>query len=157
MYMSEPPLLAGNEDDEPGDLAQINERYGPMMLSVFDALAKKHNLIAGDRLEMLHDFYIEALGGVVERFDRSYGKFSTYLYKAFYFFARDRIARSLERDELIVPLDEAMDQKAVEDPHWEPSPEDERSLPEAVKGLPLELRLALEARLGGESERHMTA
>jgi DNA-directed RNA polymerase specialized sigma24 family protein len=152
MYMNEPPSSPNHGEYCPGDLAQIHEQYGTMLLSAVPALVRKgFDVKLEDGTDLLHDFYLDALPGILDRYDPAF-KFSTYLYGAFVLFVRDRIERNERWNRLLVPLDEAIAQNVpAEEPEWEPPLDAERRLAEAIKHLPAEPGLILKARLGGES------
>src|ERR1051326_8031872 len=105
--------LPGN--DVPRDLAEVHERYAPMLLSAVRALVKKGLDVKSDEyLDLVHDFYIEELPGALDRYDSGRGKFSTYLYRAFVYFACRRATRTTRQNELLVPLDEGRDEAVPE-------------------------------------------
>ena len=142
-------------NEAPRELAQIYEEYTPLLLSAVAALARKGFAInPGEGLEVVHDFYIEALPGLLERYDASRGRFSTYLYGAFLRFARPRTVRSLRWKRLLVPLDDAIDHAIAFDE--KPSEESQQSVAAALERLPKPLRDVLEARLAQhQSERQI--
>ena len=65
----------------------------------------EHFAVYASDTNALKDFYVEALPGLLERYDASRARFSTYLYGAFLRFARPRVVRSLRWKQLLVPLD----------------------------------------------------
>jgi RNA polymerase sigma factor (sigma-70 family) len=148
-----PSRLTPNE--APQGLAQVYEEYTPLLLSAVAALARKgFDINPGEGLEVVHDFYLEALPGLLERYDASRARFSTYLYGAFLRFARPRIVRSLRWKRLLVPLDDAIEYAIAFDER--PSQESQQSVAAALERLPKPLRDVLEARLAQhQSERQI--
>jgi RNA polymerase sigma factor (sigma-70 family) len=149
-------LLVTGNDDAPGDLAQLYECHAPMLAAAVAAMAQKGmDVNPADGLDLVHDFYIEALDGIMARYDPSRAKISTYLYKAFVYFVSKRIARQERWKDLLLPLDEAIAQSPVE-AVW---PGDDRwRLAQTLQRIPPELRDILQARLADrESEREIAA
>jgi RNA polymerase sigma factor (sigma-70 family) len=135
-----------SRDDVPRDLAQIYVDYTPLLLSGVATLARKGlDINPGEGLEVIHDFYLEALPGLLERYDASRARFSTYLYGAFLRFARPRIIRSIRWKRLLVPLDDAIEHAAALDEA--PSEGAHDAVAAAIEGLPRALRDVLDARL----------
>ena len=143
-------------DEAPQDLEQVYEKYTPVLLGALAALVRQgFRLNPGEGLEVVHDFYIEALPGLFERYEPSQAKFSTYLYGAFLRFARGRIIRHQRWNRLLVPFDDAIAHPAA--------PEDSSTtevlnarVAGALRALPRELRITIEARVArGESEREI--
>jgi len=149
--MSKGPSITGSV---PASLDEVYEAFTPMLLSAVGSLARRgYGINPGEALDVIHDFYLEALPGLFEHFDPSKGKFSTYLYGSFLQFARPRIVRGIRWKAIIVPFDEAIDHPApILDDY--PPVELEASVLLAYKRLPKTLRATLDARLDqGQSER----
>jgi len=144
--------LAGNE--VPRNLQEVHDRYTPMLVSVALALAEKGLPLNSDEaLDLVHDFYIEALPGTLERYDPSRGGFGTYLHRAFAYFAFPRLLQNKRWNEMAAPLDEAKKVAAPDEQPYEPPPERQQAA-EALRHLPPELRSILYARLvRGETDR----
>jgi RNA polymerase sigma factor (sigma-70 family) len=147
-----PPMPQG----APRDLEQVYEDYTPLLLSAVASLARKgYDIHPAEGLEVVHDFYLEALPGLLQRYDPARAKFSTYLYGAFLHFARPRIVRNIRWAHMLVPFDDAIEhQTAVEDA------DDLSGLRECLavsfQALPKDLRATLEARISkAESEREV--
>ena len=149
-------------DDVPGDLAELYDRYRPLLLSGVAALADMGmDVNPADGLDLVHAFFADALPRVLKRYDPSRGKFSTYLYGSFLRFVRWGIAREAKWKPVVVPLEEAMREPAPEE-----APEEDqvdviaaeeaiqRRLACALQRLPPTFQTVLEARLvERESER----
>src|SRR5579862_4195018 len=102
-------------DDVPRNLAEVHERFTPLLITAAGDLAEEGlNVAPGDALELVHDFYVVALEGVLTGYRPYLSKFSTYLYWAFRIFARRRIAREARLRDVLVPLEEGMEQLAVQ-------------------------------------------
>ena len=140
----------------PRGLAEVYEDYTPLLLSGVAALARKGlDINPGEGLEVVHDFYLEALPGLLERYDASRARFSTYLYGAFLRFARPRIVRNIRWKRLLVPLDDAIEHATAFD---ETLSEEcsQQSVAAALERLPKPLRDVLNARLAHhQSERQI--
>jgi DNA-directed RNA polymerase specialized sigma24 family protein len=132
----------------------VYERYTPLLLAGLGRLAAKgYDVNPADALGVVHDFYVEALPGILERYDASRGSFATYIYGAFLHFARPRIVRELRWQRLLMPFDDAVEHAAG---HGGEKTADGLldELAAAYGELPKPLRAALERRLAkGESER----
>jgi RNA polymerase sigma factor (sigma-70 family) len=139
----------------PQGLAEVYEAYTPLLLSGVAALARKGlDINPGEGLEVIHDFYLEALPGLFERYDASRARFSTYLYGAFLRFARPRILRNIRWKRLLVPLDGAIEHAIAFDETL--SEQSQQSVSAALERLPKPLRDVLEARLAQhQSERQI--
>jgi hypothetical protein len=66
----------------------------------------------GESRDIIHDFYVEAWDDLVRRFDPQKGRFSTYLFAAFFRFARRRILRWHQWHGPLQSLKELADPKA---------------------------------------------
>jgi len=145
--------LNGNET--PPGLAQAYERYKPLLIAAIGAMARKGTRIPlADGIELVDDFFIEALDGLLVRYDPSQSRFSCYLYRAFRRFARRRMDPIVRRNELLVPVEEAEEEPAVDPADTARIEDDAQRLDEALERLPPPLRKVLEARLDGcPSER----
>jgi RNA polymerase sigma factor (sigma-70 family) len=138
------------------NLEQMYEEYTPLLLSAVASLAKRgYAAHPAEGLELVHDFYLEALPGLVERYDPAKAKFSTYLYGAFLRFARPRLVRNMRWKRLFVSFDDAIEHPAAGESSA-PSEALVDGVGRAMAELPRELREVLEARLRrGESEREI--
>lgn len=143
-------------DDAPQDLEQVYEKYTPVLLGALAALVRQgFRLNPAEGLEVVHDFYIEALPGLFERYESSRAKFSTYLYGAFLRFARARIIRHQRWNRLLVPFDDAIAHPAVPDDSSVAETLNAR-VADALHALPRDLRITVDARVArGESERQI--
>ena len=137
-------------------LERVYEEYTPMLLSAVASLSKRgYDMHPAEGLELVHDFYLEALPGLFGRYDESKGKFSTYLYAAFLRFARPRLLRNMRWKRLFVSFDDA-----IAHPQAQDAGESYEALVErvtaAIAALPPELKFVVEARTRrGESEREV--
>ena len=135
-------------------LEQIYQEQTPLLLSAVRSLARQgYDMHPSEGLELIHDFYLEALPGLLGRYDASKAKFSTYLYAAFVRFARPRLLRNARWTRLFVSFDDALAHPAA-------TVERDESLVEgvakAVASLPRELKAVIEGRSArGESERQV--
>ncbi len=110
---------------------------------------------------MVHDFYIEELPGILERYEASRAQFSTYLYAAFLRFARPRLVRNIRWKSILVPFDQWIERHAAAayEPHTDVDTSAlEQRLARAWAALPKSLKAVLDARMkAGESERATAA
>jgi DNA-directed RNA polymerase specialized sigma24 family protein len=83
------------------------QKFRPLMMTAFSHLAHQgYAAPPADGLELVHDFFIEAWDGLVDRYDESHAKFETYLFAAFVRFARPRIVKNLRWTRELFPPDE---------------------------------------------------
>ena len=139
-------------DDVPRDLAEVHERFTPLLIAAAGDLAEEGlNVSPADALELVHDFYVVALERALTGYRPYLSKFSTYLYWAFRIFARRRIAREARLKDVLVPLEEGMEQPAAEsslpDAEEDPAEVIDRRLTWALARLPQQCRSVLEARV----------
>jgi len=124
--------------------------YRRLLFSALKRLRQQGFVAAPDEgVDLIHDFYLEAWPGVVQRFDPARGRFSTFLFQAFVRFARPRIIR-LARWDLIGEGAEHYPVAQQRDLELEL---DVVRVREALEALPRADRELLEARLQGRSER----
>lgn len=135
------------------DLERVYEEYTPLLLAAVGSLARKgYDVHPAEGLELVHDFYLEALPGLRERYDPAKGKFSTYLYGAFLRFARPRLLRNMRWKRMFVPFEDAVEHVAADEPG--PSEALVAAAAKALSALPANLRTVVDGRLRrGESER----
>ena len=81
--------------------------YRPYLFRVLGRLARDGYAVPpDDGLDLVHDFFVEAWSGVVERYDSEKAQFPTYLHLSFASFARPRIVKLTRwRTTLIDPHD----------------------------------------------------
>lgn len=137
-------------------LERVYEEYTPLLLSaVRSLLTKGYEVHPAEGLELVHDFYLEALPGLLARYDASRGKFSTYVYAAFLRFVRPRLVRDMRWRRLFVPFEDAIAHPAAA-ADTGPSEALVGAAERALSELPAQLRAVIDGRLRrGESERQM--
>jgi RNA polymerase sigma factor (sigma-70 family) len=125
--------------------------FRPLFFSALARLARGGYPVPPDEsLDLIHDFFIEAWPGLLERYDPDRARFTTYAFQAFVRFARPRIAR-LNRWRQLDFRTEAEGASDAQDVEVE---YDIARIRDALRQLPMEDREILEARLsGGQSER----
>jgi RNA polymerase sigma factor (sigma-70 family) len=138
------------------DLERVYEEYTPLLLSALASLVRRgYRLQPAEGLELVHDFYLEALPGLQSRYDPSKGKFSTYVYGAFVRFAQARLLREARWKQLLVPFEAALAHVAA----VEPDPGADASIAavtRALDQLPRDLRVVIDGRVRrNESEREL--
>jgi len=137
-------------------LDRVYEEYTPMLLSAVASLVRRgYDMHPAEGLELIHDFYLEALPGLVERYDEKQAKFSTYLYAAFLRFARPRLLRSMRWKRMFVSFDDAIAHPSAPEnaTHNEVLVD---AVSKAVAALPQDLRAVIDGRANrGESERQL--
>jgi RNA polymerase sigma factor (sigma-70 family) len=70
------------------------EQYERMLWHVLAQLARRGYVVPpSEARDLIHDFYLEVWQGLTERYDSKRGNFSSYVFGAFYRFARRRIIR----------------------------------------------------------------
>jgi RNA polymerase sigma factor (sigma-70 family) len=146
------PMRAGTAQE----LERVYEEYTPLLLSAVASLAKRgYDMHPAEGLELIHDFYIEALPGLLNRYDEKKARFSTYLYAAFLRFARPRLLRNVRWTRMFVPFEDAI-------AHPTEAADAARneallgSVARAMSSLPHELRIVVEGRATrNESEREL--
>jgi len=90
----------------PQSLEEVYQSCTPLLLSAIGRLIRGgYRIDPAMGLDYVHDFYLEALPGLFERYDPSLGRFSTYVYAAFLQFARPRIVRSMRWEGMLADLD----------------------------------------------------
>ena len=138
------------------EFERVYDEYSPMLLSAVASLAKRgFDIHPAEGLELIHDFYLEALPGLTGRYDESKAKFSTYLYAAFLRFARPRLLRNMRWKRLFVSFDDAIAHPSAPD-HAEPSESLVEGVSRAIAALPHDLKTVIEGRARlGESERQV--
>lgn len=66
----------------------------PLLFGALGKLARQGFVVApADSMDLIHDFFAESWAGLVSRYDPSKGRFESYVYVAFLYFARPRIIR----------------------------------------------------------------
>jgi RNA polymerase sigma factor (sigma-70 family) len=99
------------------------EQYERLLWRVLAHLAQRGYVVPpSEARDLIHDFYVEAWQGLVERFDPKRGNFSSYLFGAFYRFARRRIllwqnwrSRVVNVRHLVYHVDESTDSEQAVD------------------------------------------
>jgi RNA polymerase sigma factor (sigma-70 family) len=135
---------------------EVYERHTALLLSALRRLVDRgYQIDPTSGLELVHDFYVEALPGILERYEPKQASFTTYLYGAFLRFARPRLVRGARAAAILVPFDERIHQL-----HASSSENaDDRvsalvdSVGDALRTLPLASQRILRWRLEGSSER----
>lgn len=96
------------KNDAEFDQFSTHER---LLWRVLAALARDGFVAPPDEgRDLIHDFYVQAWAGVLERFDGAKSTFATYLSAAFYRFGRRRIVRLQEWKYRLVELDSISEQ-----------------------------------------------
>lgn len=138
--------------DAPRSLEEVYESCTPLLLSAIGRLLRSgYRLDPALGLDLVHDFYVEALPGLFDRYDPAQGRFTTYLYAAFLRFARPRIIRAMRWEGMLGDLDgyAAVPAAPVEFPDRLAD-----ATERAFAALPRESRAVLKARIvDGASER----
>jgi RNA polymerase sigma factor (sigma-70 family) len=135
--------------------------YERLLWRVLATLAR-HGFVAppNEGRDLIHDFYVEAWPGVLERFDEAKSAFTTYLSAAFYKFARRRIVSLQNWRYRFVDLDAIADTASDGKAPHELVEDDEqvRFITKALLTLPSVEREVLYAYLsGGESSERTLA
>lgn len=135
-------------------LERVYEEYTPMLLAAVASLGKRgYDMHPAEGLELVHDFYLEALPGLLVRYDESKAKFSTYLYAAFLRFTEPRLRREMRWRRMFVAFEDAIAHPLAPDVS-EQSEILVAAVAGAIDALPPELRRVIDARVRrGESER----
>jgi RNA polymerase sigma factor (sigma-70 family) len=135
-------------------VAEPFEQYERLFWRVLARLARLgYVLPPGESRDIIHDFYLEAWENLLDRFDPSRGKFSTYLFTAFYRFARRRIVRWHHWHRPLRTLRELAVTEAPAPAVWEDEPR-LAAIRTSLARLRPEQREALQAYLAGaEGER----
>lgn len=142
------PLL-----NRPATLEEVYESCTPLLLSGLSRLARQgYRADPATALDLIHDFYLEALPGLFDRFDIRRGRFSTYLYGAFLHFARPRIVRQMRWQAMLADLDEYRGALPRAAPEFSDAAADAAA--DALARLPKPLHKVVVARIvDGLSER----
>lgn len=140
--------------NRPSSLEEVYTSCTPLLLSAIAKLSGQgYHVDPATALDLVHDFYLEALPGLFERFDDSRGRFSTYLYGAFLHFARPRIVRNMRWEGMLGDL-ETHRLRSQPDEAPEFSDATTEAMAAAFAALPRPLQAVLKARVvGGLSER----
>jgi RNA polymerase sigma factor (sigma-70 family) len=89
------------------ELAKAYREYLPLLLGALARLARSGYVVRpSDALEFVHDFFLEAWGGLQERYRPELGSFRTYVWGAFVRFARPRIVREGRWRDMLCPVEE---------------------------------------------------
>jgi len=142
-------------------MTQALERCTPLLIAAVGAMARDGlDVMPGDALDLVHEFYADAMEGFLARHDPSLGTFTTYVFGGFRRFAYRRIGRRARARRLLVPLDDVLDEAmkcpAREEAETARIEADAQRFADALARLPLRFRQILEARLGGcETERDL--
>ncbi len=146
--------MVHQSDDDIGTF----EEHKPTMFAALARLARQGYVVApGEALELMHDFYVEAWGDLQQRYDTHKGAFDTYLYSAFLYFARPRIAEDHKWRQYLRPLDD-IERAELSRAHLEQEPQtpfhDVSVVRRAFSALSPEDQRVLELRVvDGQSER----
>jgi RNA polymerase sigma factor (sigma-70 family) len=137
------------------------EDYERVLWGVLGILARKGYVTPPDEgRDLIHDFYVEHWHGLQHRFDPELGRFSSYLFQAFYRFARRRILLLGSWRSRLVDLSD-LARHAVDTTPGPPDvvaqAEQVRRVEEAVSALPpFQWRVLREFLSGeGKSERYL--
>jgi RNA polymerase sigma factor (sigma-70 family) len=146
----------------PQNLEEVYRSWTPLLLSALRRLrASGYTVDALDGMDLVHDFYLEVVPDLLERYEPERAQFSTYLYGAFLRFARPRIIRELRWKGMLTDLEELpQGWKLATWPEFVDAAEssDADALSEAIGQqfalLPSSLRVVVNARIvEGLSER----
>ncbi len=121
------------------------QNFQRLLWLVLGTLARRgYPVQPADARDLVQDFYLEEWSSLEERFDPAQGRFESYLFKAFYRFARQRIVRMERWRNRLLDLDHAIE-LSDEAPTPEDVLDDEaraarmtqamRRLPESSRGL----------------------
>lgn len=131
--------------DAVGDGIQFEEFKG-LFWRAFAKLAAQGFVVPPDEAQdVIHDFFIEEWGGIRSRYDASRGKFSSYLFIAFFRFARQRAIRlqNLRAQLVASGLFEPEDPRAQDPSEVSEHHEQLDSLRAALRSLPSDEREVL--------------
>jgi RNA polymerase sigma factor (sigma-70 family) len=144
------------------NLEEFYQSWTPLLLSALGRLRRSgYPLDLAEGMDLVHDFYVEAVPGLLARYEPERAQFSTYLYGAFLHFARPRIVRELRWKGMLTDLDELppewmpISEPALVDPNVS-SDSDELidTIGRQFASLPSSLRAVVTVRiLDGLSER----
>ncbi|MGE3274961.1 MAG: sigma-70 family RNA polymerase sigma factor [Vicinamibacterales bacterium] len=143
----------------PGSLDEAYAVCTPLLLGALGRLGRMgYRVDPAEGLDLVHDFFVEALPGLLERFDAARDtRFTTYAYGAFVRFARPRIVRLRRWRRMTAALDSIPELAAAPAEHDEPFSEAlTHSMAAAFAALPPDARRALRMRIVDEaSEREL--
>jgi DNA-directed RNA polymerase specialized sigma24 family protein len=134
-------------------MEEVYESCTPLLLSAMSRLIRSgYRIDPSLGLDLIHDFYLEALPGLFTRYESGRGRFSTYLYGAFLRFARPRIIRNMRWSGVVADLDRYPAPAAADDVGF--SSGDISISVTALAQMPAIPRAVLKARIvDGLSER----
>ena len=146
-------ILGAHLDRAPRGLEEVYESCTPLLLSALGRLIRSgYRLDPSMGLDLVHDFYLEQLPGLFERYDHTKAQFSTYLYAAFLKYARPRIIRNMRLEGLMSDLERYPASSTEAEPEF-PDRLTEAT-EQAFEELPHDSRAVLKARIvDGLSER----
>jgi RNA polymerase sigma factor (sigma-70 family) len=156
------PAATGSLPAQSPSREEAYGRYRPLLLSALAKLATRgFATIPDDGMDLIQDFFVDAWGPVVARYDSRQAKFETYLYACFVNYARPRIIRLSRWRQMLMPPD-ALAEAASGDLR---SVTEDETLPDrtlirhAVSALPPVERDILAAYVSGDagSERQLAA
>ncbi len=108
-------------DAPPANLEDAYESYRGLHLRVLGRLAREgFHVQLSDTWDVVHDFYADAYGRLVQKYDSRKGPFTAYLYGAFYRFARRWVLRGWREDRYLSALriDGDFEMAAPDIPEW---------------------------------------